>query len=114
MTVFRITDIDGMCRAMREDAFDNPVVGYPHESIGMDGYVTVPQIISQAMTLSSLDDDGSRFITDAGLEELERWVYGAITESSLARLAAWDLIDTVVDENGELSFVPKEVCDVDA
>lgn len=114
MTIFRITDVEGMSRAMRDDCFDNPEVGYPHESVGMDGYVTVPQIVDRVMTLSSVDDDGERYISGQGLEELERWVYTTITESSLARLAAWDLIETMVDSDGTVTFERKdEVCDAE-
>ena len=114
MTVFRITDVVGMSRAMREECFANPEVGYPHESVGMDGYVTVPQIVDRVMTLSSVDDDGERYISAQGIDELERWVYATITESSLARLAAWDLIETMVDSDGTVTFERKsEVCDAE-
>ena len=108
MTVFRITDVEGMSRALREDCFDNPEVGYPHESVGMDGYVTIPQIVDRVMTLASVDDDGERYISGDGLDELERWIYTTITESSLARLAAWDVIETLVDQDGTVTFERKQ------
>lgn len=108
MSVFRITDVVGMARAMRDEVFDNPEVGYPHESIGMDGYVTVPQIVEKTLSLAKEGDEGELYITDAGLDDLELFVTTAITESALARLAASDLIETMVDEDGTITFYRKE------
>ena len=108
MTVFRITDVVGMARAMRDEVFDKPEVGYPHESIGMDGYVTVPQIVEKALSLAKEGDDGELYITDVGLVDLELFVTTAITESALARLAGSDLIVSMVDEDGTITLHRKE------
>lgn len=108
MSVFRITDVVGMARAMRDDVFDNPEVGYPHESIGMDGYVTVQQIVDKTLSLSKRDDEGELYITGKGLDELELFVTTSITESALARLAAYGLIEVMVDEDGVMTFYRKD------
>lgn len=111
--MYMITDLAGMARAMRDDVFDNPEVGYPHPAIGMDGYVTVQQIVDHTLSLAHKGEEGELYITEEGIDAVERFTIAAITESALARLAASDLIEVMVGEDGEMTFERKEVCDAE-
>lgn len=103
MEWYRISDMRGLCMGLRDDAFNNPVVGYPHESIGFDGYVTIKQIESRVREVAKKVRGGLCINSDM-IADLRVWVVDQITSSALARLAADDVIDVMVDENGGMTF----------
>lgn len=106
--VWEVADLNGLATAVRSDVFDVEDVGVPHESIGMDGYVTVGQVAQM------LESTGRRvgerlFVTAESLDEARRMVIDAITSAALARLAANDIVDVCWnDEDNEFKFYLKK------
>lgn len=109
--IYKITDIHGMAAAMREDVFETGEVGIPHESIGMDGYVTVGQI--EAMIRDVAEHvAGEMYIDLSRKEKVDEMIVDAITSSALARLAAQDLIEVAwSDEENTFVYFKKEVAE---
>lgn len=111
MSMYRITDLDGMCEAMRDDIFANPEVGIPHDSIGMDGYVTVGQIRAYVRSLAR-EVDGALYVDGSFYDEVNAYIIETITNAALARLASSGWIESVIGVSGEFDFVrpPRVEC----
>ena len=106
--VWEVADLNGLATAVREDVFDTEDIGMPHESIGMDGYVTVGQV-AQMLESAGRKVGEKLFVTAKNIDEARRMVIDAITSAALARLAANDTIDVCwSDEDNEFKFYLKE------
>ena len=106
--VWEVADLNGLATAVREDVFDTEDIGMPHESIGMDGYVTVGQV-AQMLESTARKVGKKLFVTAKSIDEARRMVVDAITSAALARLAANDILDVCwSDEDNEFKFYLKE------
>lgn len=107
--IYRIIDIEGMAIAMREDVFDDYDIGYPHDSVGMDGYVTVGQVAEYVRSIAR-EMDGELYVDDSFHRQTEEFILSSVKQSTLARLCADGYLESAIDVDGSLHFRRPPAC----